>query len=146
MKLISSAFRDGERIPKAYTGEGRNVSPPLEWNDPPDDTRSFALLCEDPDAPQEEPWVHWVAYGIPADVTAVVEGVEGLTEGKNSRGAIGYDGPMPPPGHGPHHYHFKAYALDAPIDLEPGASKKKFLEAVEGHVLAIAELVGIYER
>ena len=159
LTLTSTAFKPGATIPRKYTGEGEDVSPPLTWNDAPADTKEFALICHDPDAPSPEPWVHWVIYGIPADVRALPEGVKSnepqLTkpvaaqQGKNSftSGAtIGYRGPMPPPGHGVHHYHFKLYALDKRLELPPGATKQQLLDAMKGHVLGDAELVGTYER
>ena len=134
-KLTSSAFKAGAAIPRKFTGEGADVSSPLAWDGVPDGTRQFALICDDPDAPTPKPWVHWVIYGIAADVRAVPEGITNEPElrdpiaarqGKNSWDAgvtIGYRGPMPPPGHGTHHYHFKLYALDKPLDLAPAATK-----------------------
>jgi hypothetical protein len=158
-QLRSSAFQNGAAIPKKHSGEGRDVSPPLDWTEPPAGTRQFALICDDPDAPSAEPWVHWVIYGIRADVRALAEGVAAgraelsapvaARQGKNSWPSgvtVGYRGPMPPPGHGTHHYHFKLYALDAPLSIPPSATKQQVLDAVTGHVLAEAELVGTYRR
>ena len=145
--VTSSAFNPGAKIPRKYTGEGEDVSPPLAWSGAPADTKEFALICDDPDAPRPEPWVHWVLYGIPADRNSLPEGnAGGADEGKTSFGKIGYGGPMPPPGHGVHHYYFKVYALDQPLELGPGATKERLLEAMAGHVLAEGELVGTYER
>jgi Raf kinase inhibitor-like YbhB/YbcL family protein len=124
----------------------------------PEGTQQLALICDDPDAPTPEPWVHWVIYGINADVRKLPEGVPNepqlakpiaARQGKNSwdSGAtIGYRGPMPPPGHGTHHYHFKLYALDKPLDLAHSATKKQLLAAMKDHILAQAELIGTYER
>lgn len=147
-KLSSSAFEPGARIPKKCTGEGVDVSPALSWNGVPEGTVEFALICDDPDAPRKEPWVHWVLYKIPADCTSFSEGsVNGAIEGKNDFGRNGYGGPMPPPGHGVHHYHFKLYALDQPLALtKPGATKAEVLKAMQGHIIGQAELTGTYER
>lgn len=147
LTVTSSAFGSGEKIPKKYTGEGENISPPLAWSGAPEGTKEFAIICDDPDAPMAEPFVHWVAYNIPAERTSFKEGkAGGATEGVNNFGKTGYRGPMPPPGHGVHHYHFKVYALDANLGLKPGITKKELLEAMEGHILAEGELVGTYER
>lgn len=158
MKLTSPAFEPGQPIPKQYTGEGADVSPPLEWSNVPEGTQEFALICDDPDAPTAEPWVHWVIYKIPADVTKLPEGIAktprlsvppGALQGKNSwpgGQTIGYRGPMPPPGHGRHRYYFRLYALDKKLDLEPGLTKKQLLEAMKGHILGEGELMGTYER
>jgi Raf kinase inhibitor-like YbhB/YbcL family protein len=157
-KLSSTAFEPGRVIPRKHTGEGEDVSPPLSWEHVPDGTKEFALICDDPDAPTPQPWVHWVIYGIPAEVRHLPEGIKNdpkLTQpilalqGKNSWDSgktIGYRGPMPPPGHGTHHYHFKLYALDTPLELAPGATKDQLLRAMKGHVVALAELIGTYER
>ncbi len=145
--LTSSAFEAGERIPKKYSKEGENVSPPLSWSGAPEGTKELALICDDPDAPRPEPWVHWVLYKIPAETAALAEGESGgALEGKTSSGRAGYGGPMPPQGHGVHHYHFKIYSLDRPLELEAGADKKSVLRAMQGRVLAEGELVGTYER
>jgi len=147
MKVASSVFEAGDAIPRRYSGEGEDVSPPLSWEDVPAGTQEFALICDDPDAPLPEPWVHWAVYGIPPQARSLPEGEVGsAVEGRNSWGRIGYGGPMPPPGHGVHHYHFRLYALDAPLDLKPGATKGDLLAAMAGHVLAEAEVVGTYRR
>ncbi len=143
----SAAFEAGKPIPRKHTGEGPDVSPPLTWSGAPKETQEFALICDDPDAPRAEPWVHWVVWKIPGDRTALPEGsAAGAREGRNDFGRNGYGGPMPPPGHGTHHYHFKLYALDAPIDLKPGATKRDRLKAMERHILDQGELLGTYER
>jgi Raf kinase inhibitor-like YbhB/YbcL family protein len=107
----------------------------------------MALICDDPDAPTPEPWVHWILYKIPPTLSGLKEGDKGGgVEGKNSFEKIGYGGPMPPRGHGMHHYHFKLYALDQPLGLGAGLSKDQLLAAMKGHVLAQGELIGTYER
>lgn len=157
-KLTSSVFSHGGTIPRKFTGEGDDVSPPLAWEGAPAGTKEFTLVCDDPDAPAGV-WVHWVIYGIPANVRSLPEGVKSnaaelhepvaARQGKNSWPSgvtIGYRGPMPPPGHGTHHYHFKLYALDAQLHLPPGADKQQLLDAMKGHVLGDTELMGTYER
>jgi len=147
LKVESSAFESSGPIPKKYTGEGQDISPPISWSGEPDSTQSFALICDDPDAPRDEPWVHWLLYNIPFDRHELVEDEsEAGIAGENSWGNMAYGGPMPPPGHGTHHYHFKVYALDEELGLGPGADKKTLLEAVDGHVLEQGELIGTYER
>jgi Raf kinase inhibitor-like YbhB/YbcL family protein len=159
IKITSSAFASGEVIPKKYTGEGADVSPPLAWSNLPEGTKELVLICDDPDAPTKEPWVHWVIYKLPADLAGLPEGVSqqprlkspaGSLQGQNSwpkgQNSIGYRGPMPPPGHGVHHYHFTLYALEAKIVAEPGMEKNAILREIEGHVLAEGELVGTYQR
>jgi len=151
VELISPAFKDGGTIPSKYTCDGDDVSPPLEWSNVPEDTKSLALICDDPDAPMGT-WVHWVLYGLPADTTSLPEGVptneaiEGVAlQGTNDFKRIGYGGPCPPPGK-PHRYFFKLYALDTELDLKPGAKKKDLEKAMKGHVLAKGQLVGRYQR
>jgi Raf kinase inhibitor-like YbhB/YbcL family protein len=158
LKITSTAFDNGRPIPRKFSGEGQDVSPPLAWDAPPAGTQELALICDDPDAPTPQPWVHWVIYAIPADVRelpAAIPNKPELTEpvaarqGKNSfpKGAtIGYRGPMPPPGHGTHHYHFQLYALDAKPNVPAGATKDELLKAMKGHILAEGKLVGTYER
>jgi Raf kinase inhibitor-like YbhB/YbcL family protein len=148
-------FKNGEPIPPAYTADGLDVSPPLEWTHIPDGTQQYALICDDPDAPRSEPWVHWVVHAIPAVTAGLREGVppdetlqdpEGAQQGLNDFGRIGYGGPAPPKGHGPHRYRFRLYALDAPLKLPRRATKQQVLDAMQGHVLDVGELVGTYER
>lgn len=155
MTVESKAFGPNQPIPKKYTGEGEDKSPPLAWSNVPEGTNEFALICDDPDAPTPEPWVHWVIYKIPAGTRDLPEGIPntetlanpaGAMQGKNSWPKTGYGGPMPPRGHGVHHYHFKVYALNAPLDVKPGLDKKGLLKAMAGYVLAEGELVGTYER
>ncbi|MBN1417282.1 MAG: YbhB/YbcL family Raf kinase inhibitor-like protein [Planctomycetes bacterium] len=145
--LTSNAFPAGGKVPAKYTGEGADVSPPLAWTAVPPGTKEFALICDDPDAPRATPWVHWVLYKIPPGATGLAEGsAGGGTEGKNDFGRTAYGGPMPPPGHGVHHYYFRLYALGVALDLKPGATKAQLLKAMKGHVLAEGELIGTYER
>ena len=155
MTLKSPAFENNRLIPIRHTGDGEDRSPPLEWSGLPDGTKELALICDDPDAPRREPWVHWVIYRIPADVAGLKAGIErserladplGARQGRNSWNTIGYRGPAPPRHRGPHHYHFKLYALDAELALDPGLDKNKLLAAMKGHILAETKLVGIYER
>lgn len=150
-ELRSSAFRQSQAIPKKYTCDGSDVSIPLNWNDPAHETKGFALIADDPDAPRGT-WVHWLLYDLPADTREVAEGIpaketldDGAKQGKNDFGKIGYGGPCPPPGPS-HHYHFKLYALDKMVGLRPGATKQQLLDAMKGHILAQAELIGTYKR
>jgi hypothetical protein len=151
MQLTSPAFAQGQPIPKKYTCEGPDLSPPLKWSSAPEGTKSFALICDDPDAPVGT-WVHWVIYNIPASATELQEGVPkaetvlgGAKQGMNDFKRIGYGGPCPPPGN-PHRYFFKLYALDTELNLKTGATKGDLVEAMQGHILAEAQLVGTYKR
>jgi Raf kinase inhibitor-like YbhB/YbcL family protein len=149
--ITSKAFKDGEPIPKQYTADGKDISPPLSWGKLPDGARSVALICDDPDAPRDKPWVHWVIYNLPVDVRELAEGIapqnlsNGARQGKNDFGKIGYGGPSPPPGK-PHRYYFKLYALDRMLDLPAGATKDQLIAAMKGHVLAEGQLMGKYGR
>ena len=155
MTLTSPDFADGEPIPQkhAYEGEGQNEPPRLARSNLPAGTVELALVVDDPDAPGDEPWVHDVLYKIPPDATQdlmVLRGASALSEarffeGTNSWGKAGWGGPMPPAGK-VHHYVFTLYALDAPLELGPGATKAELLEAVQGHVLGTAVLTGTYQR
>lgn len=151
LELSSAAFQPGTYIPKKYTGEGQDVSPPLKWSTPPAGTVAFALICDDPDAPVGT-WVHWVAWGIKPDVRELPEAVppqkespNGMRQGTNDFRKIGYGGPMPPRG-SDHRYFFRLYALDANPTIEAGASKKDLVAAMQGHILAEGELMGRYKR
>lgn len=155
LSLTSPAFRHGQAVPRKHSGDGDDVSPALQWTGAPQDTRELALIVDDPDAPTPEPWVHWVIYGIPATQTQLPEGIAtverlsvppGAVQGLNSWNSVGYRGPAPPKKHGVHHYHFRIYALDAPLSLPPRLTKQELLEAMDGHILAQAELIGTYER
>ncbi len=149
--LTSSAFDDGDAIPAEYTCDGDNISPPLALAGVPDGTRSLVLICDDPDAPAKT-WVHWVLYDLPPTLTELHEAVPdhrepdmGGLHGTNDFKNLGYGGPCPPAGSA-HHYHFKLYALDKMLNLEPGATKESVESAMGEHLLAQTELVGTYER
>jgi hypothetical protein len=146
MQLTSASFENGQPIPRlhAYKGEGHNVPPNLAWADAPEATQSFAIIVEDPDAPRDEPWAHWVAYDISGGAGGLP--TDHITQGTNDFGNKGYDGPMPPRGSGTHHYHFRIFALDTYFDLRPGVTRTQLLSKIEGHVLDSAELIGTYER
>ncbi len=151
MKLTSTAFQEGANVPKKYTGDGDDVSPPLKWEGTPTGTKSFALICDDPDAPRGT-WVHWVLFNIPAEKTELPEAVpttpklaDGARQGTNDFKKIGYGGPAPPPGK-PHRYFFKLYALDRMLELPEGAKKKDVEDAMDKHVLAHGQLIGKYGR
>ena len=156
--FTSPAFKAGQRIPTKYTGEGDDVSPPLDWGAVPEGTKELAVICDDPDAPTPQPWVHWVIYKIPAAAKGLPEGLPktprlkepaGAMPGRNSWPSgqtVAYRGPMPPPGHGVHHYYFRLFALDAPLSVKPGLDKKALQDAMSGHVLGQGELVGTYSR
>lgn len=154
MEVSSGAFEANQAIPRKFTGEGEDVSPALSWSAAPAGTKSIALICDDPDAPMERPFVHWVIFNLPGDVTGLAEGVPAsgtvdepaALQGVNDFGNIGYGGPMPPEGHGTHRYFFKVYALDTSLALDAGATKADVVNAIEGHVLDEGELVGTYER
>lgn len=145
MELASPAFRHGGPIPAKYTCDGENVSPPLEWRDPPEEARALALVLDDPDAPAKV-WVHWVLYNLPPGSGLLPEGTRGLEattrQGRNDFGDVGYGGPCPP--RGTHRYRFKLYALDTRLELPEGCSKDHLIETMKGHVLAEAELTGTY--
>jgi Raf kinase inhibitor-like YbhB/YbcL family protein len=150
-RLTSTAFEEGQRIPTEYTADGRDESPPLKWNDPPVGTQSFALVCEDPDAPRGT-FIHWIAFNLPAASRELSAGVSrtetipnGTQQGTNSFGKPGYGGPSPPPGK-PHRYFFKLYALDAMLLLRPGAKNEQLQQALQGHQLGEAQLMGIHGR
>ena len=152
MQVTSSAFSEGGTIPRQYTADGKDISPPLRWSGAPPTTRSFALICDDPDAPRAEPWVHWVLFNLPAATQELPEGVPadatvlgGAQQGKNDFGKLGYGGPDPPRGK-PHRYYFKLYALDPVLELAADASKQQLEQAMRGHVVAAGQLLGTYGR
>ena len=151
MQLTSPAFKTNQTIPRQYTCEGKDLSPALQWTEPPAGTKSFALISDDPDAPMGT-WVHWVAWNLPADLRGLPEGVakeaklsDGTEQGITDFGRTGYGGPCPPPGK-PHRYFFKLYALDTVLTLPFGARKEDLEEAMKGHILAQTELIGLYKR
>ena len=150
MKLTSTAFGEGGMIPAQYTCNGPDISPPLNWEDVPEQTKSLALIADDPDAPVGT-WVHWVLYNLPADSRELQEDLpktkvlpNGAMQGTNDFRKIGYNGPCPPGG--THRYFFKLYALDELVDLNPGARKKDLLDAMKGHILAECQLMGKFSR
>lgn len=151
LQLTSTAFSDGGAMPRQYTGEGADLSPPLAWRNAPEGTRAWALVCHDPDAPLVSAngsygYVHWVLYNIPGDVTALGEDCTDWTSGHNDFGRPGYGGPMPPPGHGLHRYYFWLLALDDDRQLEPGLTLTELLARIEPHVIGMNRLVGTYRR
>jgi Raf kinase inhibitor-like YbhB/YbcL family protein len=146
IQMKSPAFAANGPIPVKFTGEGDDISPPLRWGDIPHGTQELALICEDPDAPREDPFAHYVLYGLAPQKHELGEGERAGVAGRNSFGKDGYGGPMPPPGHGTHHYHFRLYALDRPLGLHAGATRDQVLAAMKGHVLDEGDLVGTYER
>jgi Raf kinase inhibitor-like YbhB/YbcL family protein len=150
MEITSSAFGSGGMIPAKYTCDGADFSPPLDWSGSPAGTKSFALVCDDPDAPMGT-WVHWVIFDIPPSATMLAEGITrekdlpgGGTQGINDFRKYGYGGPCPPGG--THRYFFKLYALDIMLGLKPGITKDQLLKALRGHILAEAQLMGTYKR
>jgi Raf kinase inhibitor-like YbhB/YbcL family protein len=151
MKILSTTFRNGQPIPKDCTCDGQNRSPHLAWSEIPVDTRSFALVCDDPDAPRGT-WVHWVLFNLPADAVELAPGVprtpelpSGARQGLNDFGNVGYDGPCPPPGK-PHRYFFRLHALDCALNLAPGVTRLDLDTAMAGHSLADTALMGTYQR
>ena len=155
--VASSTLKADETMPRDYTPDGRNLSPPLSWTNLPAATREIAVVCEDPDAGNPPPFVHWVIYKIPATATGLPEGIPidpaaampsqiaGAIQGVSGFRRPIYRGPAPPPGK-PHHYHFVVYALDADLGLKPGLTRADLLAAIDGHVIGRGELVSIYER
>lgn len=150
MRINSPVFENGEIIPVKYTCDGQDISPPLEWYDFPEDTKSFVLICRDPDAPRKV-WVHWVIYNLSRHITHLKENIpkieelpNGAVQGKNDFGKIGYGGPCPPGGL--HHYEFKIFALNIHLNLEAGLNSFEILSMIDGHILAEGKLVGKYKR
>jgi hypothetical protein len=150
MQVSSPAFADGERIPDNHTADGTDRSPELRWGGIPPNAQTFALICEDPDAPRGT-WTHWVLFNIPADKTTYAEGVPaekelpgGARQGKNDFGKIGYGGPCPP--RGTHRYVFRIFALDVRLDLDPGFSRAQLVDGLKGHIMADGRLTGRYAR
>ena len=151
MVITSTAFTDGAAIPKKYTCDGQDASPPLAWTGVPAAAKSLALICDDPDAPMGT-WVHWVLWGMAPSTPALPEGMPkdaelpgGMKQGLNSWPKTGYGGPCPPPGK-PHRYFFKLYALNSDLNLPERSNKSALEEAMKGHVLAQAQIMGTYGR
>jgi Raf kinase inhibitor-like YbhB/YbcL family protein len=150
IKVSSSALEQGELIPSKYTADGQNISPPLEWQDMPTETKSIALICDDPDAPLGT-WVHWVMWNIPPEKSSLAENVpavetlpDGTKQGITDFKSTGYGGPAPPSG--THRYYFKIYALDIKLSLPADSTKANLLKAMKGHILAEGRLMGTYKR
>jgi Raf kinase inhibitor-like YbhB/YbcL family protein len=166
LTVTSTAFKDGETLPKDYTADGKNVSPPLAWSGAPASTKQYAVILHDPDAPMAGGFTHWVIYkiagtakglpeGVPLGANVTATGVTGAIQGMSGFNAFqrpgsaplepGYRGPAPPPGN-PHHYHFMVYALDSALDLQPGMDRTTLTKAIDGHIAAQGEIVGLYQR
>jgi hypothetical protein len=150
LKLTSTAFAEGQDIPRRHTCDGEDVSPPLAFAGLPQGTESLALICDDPDAPVGV-WVHWVLFNIPPDADALPEAIpaekelaNGARQGRNDFRHIGYGGPCPP--RGSHRYFFTLYALDCWLELPAGVDKAQLLKAMQGHILAESRLMGRYRR
>ncbi len=147
LAISSGAFADGERIPDANVYDKGNTSPALSWSGLPEGTKQLAIICHDPDAPLPWGFTHWVVYGIPADATGIDEGdASPYTQGTTSFGEQAYGGPMPPEGHGTHHYYFWVYALDANVDAEPGLTREQLLGKIEDHIIEQNRVVGTYSN
>ena len=149
-KLISPEFAEGQPIPRKFTCDGLDISPPLSWQDVPTGTKSLTLILNDPDAPAGD-WVHWVLYNLPASTRHLAEAMttekalpDGTLQGRNSWHQVRYGGPCPPSG--THRYFFRLYALDCELKMEGGAERQDVLSAMQGHILAEAQLMGIYSR
>ncbi|MFA6923175.1 MAG: YbhB/YbcL family Raf kinase inhibitor-like protein [Bacteroidales bacterium] len=152
MKIVlkSNGFNDGEMMPAKFSCDGENVSPPLSWDSVPEKAKTFAIICDDPDAPMKT-WVHWVIFNIPSNVKELKEGMKKdavlgnkIIQGTTDFGKSGYGGPCPPGG--THRYFFKIYALDCEMNLKAATTKEQLLKAMEGHILAQGELIGKYKR
>lgn len=150
--LRSSAFADGGRIPERHTADGDEVSPPLAWTDVPSGTRELTLLCEDVDVPIGGSFTHMILYSIPPGTVGLPEALpaterlpDGTVQGVGGFRRVGYRGPAPV-GRKPHRYRFRLFALDGPLGLGPGVNTKRLMKAMSGHVIAVAQLTGIYSR
>ncbi len=144
--VSSTAFKQNGMIPSQYTCDGVNISPQIAWTPGPEGTQSYALICDDPDAPMKT-WVHWLIFNIPPTVLSIPEndrGIENALYGTTDFRRTGYGGPCPPSG--THHYHFKLYALDCWLPLKNGATKPEMETAMKGHILASGDLVGLYKK
>jgi len=151
IEVKSSAFKEGTIIPKKYTGDGENVSIPISWHNIPEDTESFLIIMDDPDAPTGD-WIHWLLYNIPENIRSLDENIpknaklsNGSMQGINDYKTIGYGGPTPPPGP-EHRYVITVHALDTTLDVDPDADRSEVLNAAEGHVLDKGQLIGVYGR
>jgi Raf kinase inhibitor-like YbhB/YbcL family protein len=155
IEVRSPEFTAGEWLPRKFTQEGANVSPLIIWKQIPEATKELVLICEDPNAPIPEPFVHWLIYGIsptrtslPGDIRAdsPPEVLQGAKQGKNSKGKIGYIGPFPPIGSGPHFYHFQLFAIGKELNLPAGVERHELVKKMSGNILGQGTFIGIYER
>ena len=148
LELTSDAFSNGGALPRSATADGEGVAPAIRWRGVPHHARSLALVVEDPDAPLHEPFVHWLVWGLPArdDGSIDVGAASNARQGKNSKQTRGFTPASPPPGHGPHRYHFQLFAIDREIDVEDGAGRGALFDAMRGHVVAWGEIIGTYAR
>jgi hypothetical protein len=151
LTIKSPAFQSGDNIPKKFSCEGEDISPQLEWSNYPSETKSFALICEDPDAPGGT-FTHWIIYDIPTSRNSFPENVpneldvfDGVKQGKNNFGKIGYGGPCPPAGSA-HRYFFRVYALDNKLNIKEGLSKDDLMNKIKSHILEEGELIGLYKK
>lgn len=151
MDLESKSFKNRGYIPEKYTCDSSDISPELRWSDAPPATKSFAIICDDPDAPMGT-WVHWVIFNIPAQKNSLKENISkvsilpsGIIQGMNSYRSFGYRGPCPPSGK-PHRYFFKLYALDTILSLSQSPTKDELLKAMDGHILSTTQIIGLYKR
>lgn len=154
LEVVSDALGADGALDLRHSAYGDSLSPPLRWT-PVEGAGAYALILEDPDAPRETPFVHWLIWNIPADAVSLPEGLandarlvspQHVVQARNDNGSFGYFGPRPPAGHGPHHYHFQIFALDAPLTLNPeSADLRALVDAMKGRVLADGELVGVFE-
>lgn len=155
MRISSPAFSEGAAIPREHTCDGSNTSPPLAFSRVPKEAATLALIAEDPDAPRDPPFIHWLIWNLPATThelpagyppSGKAEPVEGAKQGRNDFDKVCYGGPCPPKGHGVHHYRFLAFSVNGTLDLDQGASKDELRKALQGRVIASATLTGTYGR
>lgn len=145
-ELLSPEFRDGELLPTRSTVDGDGTPPPLSWGPLDPKAASYALVCEDPDAPRTTPFVHWIVYGIQGSTLSLDANLNDFREGLNSRGEVGFAPAAPPVGDGPHRYVFQLFALDIELTLPAGCDYDRILPALHGHVMVWGQLTGVYQR
>ncbi len=148
LAITSSAFQQDQRMPARHAADHENVSPALSWSGVPAGADQLVLLCHDPDAPLADGFTHWVLYNIPADVTSLAEGQpnDAFLGGINDTDATGYFGPLPPQGHGSHHYYFHLYAIEPGVQLPAGLTRKQVLDIIADHIITQARIVGVYSN